>query len=95
MITIIASFELKPECVEEFLAQAEECIAGSRSEEGNISYDLYVSRENSCKYFFVENWKDEEAIQSHNATPHFQKFSGAFAPMLAGAPTVELLEKAR
>ena len=56
MITIIASFELKPECVEEFLAQAEECIAGSRSEEGNVDYNLYVSRENSCKYFFT--WLD-------------------------------------
>ena len=95
MITIIASFELKPECVEEFLAQAEECIAGSRSEEGNVDYNLYVSRENSCKYFFIENWKDEEAIKFHNSTPHFQKFSAAFAPMLAGNPSVELVEKAR
>ncbi|MBQ9031453.1 MAG: antibiotic biosynthesis monooxygenase [Parasporobacterium sp.] len=93
MITIIASFELKPECVETFKELAAECIEGSRREEGNADYNLYVSKTSSTRFFFIENWKDEKAIELHNATPHFQKFSEGFGPLLAGEPTVEVVEK--
>lgn len=94
MITIVASFELKPECIESFLAQASECIEASRKEEGNVDYNLYVSRSDPNKYFFIENWKDEHAIELHNASAHFLKFAGAFGSCVAGEPKVELLKKA-
>ena len=89
MITIIAMFELKPECVDTFKGLAAECIEASRKEEGNVSYNFYAGKEDKNKYFFVEVWKDDDAIASHNASAHFQKFAGAFGPMLAKPPVVE------
>lgn len=89
MITIIAMFELKPECVDTFKALAAECIEASRKEEGNVSYNFYTGKEDKNKYFFVEVWKDDYAIAAHNASAHFQKFAGAFMPMLAKAPVIE------
>lgn len=94
MITIIAAFELKPECVAEFKGLAAECIEASRKEEGNVDYQFYVSKNDANKYFFVEVWKDEEAIELHNASAHFQKFAGAFMPMLAKEPMIEQAVKA-
>ena len=44
MITIIAIFELKPECVETFKGLAAECIEASRKEEGNVSYNFYTGK---------------------------------------------------
>ena len=58
LITIIAIFELKPECVETFKGLAAECIEASRKEEGNVSYNFYTGKEDKNKYFFVEVWKD-------------------------------------
>lgn len=89
MITIIAMFELKPECVDNFKSLAAECIEASRKEEGNVSYNFYTGKEDKNKFFFVEVWKDDEAIETHNASEHFQKFVGAFMPMLAKAPVIE------
>lgn len=89
MITIIAMFELKPECVDTFKGLAAECIEASRKEEGNVSYNFFAGKEDKNKYFFVEVWKDDDAIASHNASAHFQKFAGAFGPMLAKPPVVE------
>lgn len=89
MITIIAAFELKPECVEQFKTLAAECITGSRAEAGNVDYNLYVSKNSENKYFFIETWKDEQAIAQHNETPHFLKFAAGFGPLLAAEPVVE------
>ncbi len=44
MITIIASFHVKQECVD-----------ASRQEEGNSSYHLYTGKIDGTKFFFVEN----------------------------------------
>ncbi len=89
MITIIAMFELKPECVDTFLGLAAECIEASRKEAGNDDYRLYRGKDNEYKYFFVERWKDEQAIETHNASAHFQKFAAGFTPLLAGSPVIE------
>ena len=89
MITIIAMFELKPECAGSFKGLAAECIDASRREEGNVDYRFYAGKEDKNRYFFIEVWKDEEAIAAHNASTHFQKFAGAFMPMLAKAPIIE------
>ena len=89
MITIIAMFETKPECAEAFRALAFPCVEASRKEAGNISYGLYTGKEDTNKFFFVEVWKDEDAIASHNASAHFQAFAGAFMPLLAKPPVIE------
>ena len=93
MITITASFIIKPECTDKFKTLAAECIAGSRAEAGNISYNLYVSRQDPNRFCFIENWKDEQAIETHNSTAHFLKFSEGFAPLLDGTPSIDLLEQ--
>ena len=89
MITIIASFHVKPECVDTFKAMAVECVEASRKEEGNSSYHLYTGKTDRTKFFFVENWKDEKAIETHNASTHFQKFAGAFSPLVSEPPVIE------
>ena len=94
MITIVALFETKPECAEEFKKLAEPCIEASRKEEGNVSYGFYSGKEDGNKYVFIEVWKNEDAILTHNASEHFQRFAGAFMPLLAKAPVIEQVVEA-
>lgn len=89
MITIIAMFDVKPECAEAFRELAAPCIEASRKEEGNVSYSFYTGKDDKNKFFFVEVWKDESAIAEHNASAHFQSFAGAFMPLTAKAPVIE------
>ncbi|MCR5769667.1 MAG: antibiotic biosynthesis monooxygenase, partial [Butyrivibrio sp.] len=67
MVTIIATFNVKEDCVSKFETLAKECIVASRKEAGNVDYHLYTGKEDKTKFFFVEVWKDDEAINTHNA----------------------------
>ena len=71
MIKIVARSVIKPGKKEEFLSLVEELIAESRKEEGCISYDLHEDINSPNCLAFIEEWKDEEAIKIHNASPHF------------------------
>ncbi len=89
MITIIATFNVNEDCANKFESLAKECIVASRKEEGNVDYHLYTGKEDKTKFFFVEVWNDDEAINTHNASEHFQKFVGAFGDLVSSAPVIE------
>ena len=71
MIKIVAKNYVKPECVQAFKDTAKELIEKSRAEEGNIFYTLNVSVNDPNTLVFIENWKDQAAIESHNKSEHF------------------------
>ena len=48
MIKIVAKMFVKPECVEDFKAQAKELVQKSAAEEGNVSYTLNGSTSDPC-----------------------------------------------
>ena len=84
MIAITAKCILKPEAIDEFLTVASGLVKESRNEAGNISYELFRSTENPAVFTFIECWKDKEAIDFHNSTPHFLGFVDAAGPLFAG-----------
>lgn len=71
MIKIVAKMLVKADKVEEFKAVAKELVEKSRAEAGNVFYSLNVSTTNPRLLAFIECWKDQEAIDIHNATEHF------------------------
>ncbi len=58
-------------------------IAPTREEPGCIRYEMLHNRENSREFTFVEEWRDEAALQSHFATDHIQNALGKFPDLLA------------
>lgn len=85
MIIIHAEMKVNNELEAEFLASVKELIEASRAEQGNESYKLLKDMEQDNTYLMVEQWKDQEAVSSHNASPHFQDFV-AKAPKYLTAP---------
>ncbi len=71
MIRIVADNFVKPEAKAEFLKLAEQLVACTRQEEGNISYHLHQDKADENHLTFIEEWKDEESIKMHNASEHF------------------------
>ena len=71
MIKIVAKNYVKPECVQLFKDTAKELIEKSRAEEGNIFYTLNVSKNDPNTLVFIEDWKDQAAIDFHNNTDHY------------------------
>jgi quinol monooxygenase YgiN len=77
VLTIIANVIVYPEFKDELLPAIEAVVKATRQEEGNISYDVYEDINNSLRFTFIENWKSQSAIASHNASAHFIEFAKA------------------
>jgi quinol monooxygenase YgiN/quercetin dioxygenase-like cupin family protein len=46
--------------------------APTRSEEGNLTYDLYQSLDRPDRFMRLEVWRNDEALELHKATPHLK-----------------------
>ncbi|MDE4907412.1 antibiotic biosynthesis monooxygenase [Methanogenium marinum] len=93
MISIIAKCQVKPETVNELKKLALDLVAVSRKEEGNISYNFYAEISDSSRFTFIEEWKDQEAIDIHMKTAHFQDFGAKAGPLFAGPLDIALYNK--
>ncbi len=90
MIKIVAKNYVKPECVQAFKDTAKELIEKSRAEEGNIFYTLNVSVNDPNTLVFIENWKDQAAIDFHNKSEHFTGIVPKLGQLCAREGEVEL-----
>ncbi len=71
MIHIIAEGTLPQKNKDTFLELAKPLVEASQNEAGNIFYHLHQNLEDEQKIAFIECWKDQNAIDTHNASKHF------------------------
>ena len=46
---------------------------GTKNEKGNLSYDIYQSEENHNVLFLHERYADQEAVEIHKNSAHYQE----------------------
>lgn len=90
MLKIVAKFIIKEAKVEEFKKHAEVLAAETRNEEGCISYQLLQNIDNSEILFFIEEWKDQEAIDKHNNSKHFTELLPKLTANLKEDPSINI-----
>ena len=73
MIKIVAKKLVKEGKVQEFKEIVGELVEKSLAEEGNVFYSINVSTKNPRMLAFIECWRDQEALDIHNVTEHFQR----------------------
>ena len=93
MITIVARGSVHADKVAVLERLALDLVEASRSEEGNVSYDVYADLADPAKFTFIEVWKNREAIDIHNATSHFQGFVEKAGALFAGPLEIALCRK--
>lgn len=85
MIIIHAEMKVNREVEAEFLEAVQQLIESSRAEAGNVSYKLLKDTDQNDTYLMIEKWEDQQAVEAHNASSHFQTFV-AKAPKYLTAP---------
>jgi quinol monooxygenase YgiN len=83
---VILRLTAKPEKVEELKSVLAGLVAPTRKEPGCISYEILQNNADPCDFTFVEEWRDETAINSHWASAHVQAALAKGVPLLAAAP---------
>lgn len=87
--TIVARAEVQKGKEQEFIQKTENLIKSTRKEDGNISYHLYQSPEDPARFIFYEEYKNDEAINAHSASEHFNAFAKSIENILAKELIIE------
>lgn len=74
MIVLNVFFSVNPDQVEPFQTLMTHLVEQSQQEQGNLRYQLAQDVLNPLQYTLIEHWKNQEAIDFHNTTPHFVQF---------------------
>ena len=86
---IVARVEVKQGQEKAFIEIASKLVEATRAEEGCLFYMLYQSTENPSIFVFYEEYKDDEAFETHAASAHFAAFAEAIGDMTAGELVVD------
>lgn len=89
MLLVVARAVVKPENKAKFIELAQELVAKTRQEPGNISYTLLEGLEEDL-LTFSEQWKDKAALEEHFASEHFQRLIGQLGALQEGQAQVDL-----
>ncbi|MGB3864833.1 MAG: putative quinol monooxygenase [Xanthobacteraceae bacterium] len=95
MIYIVATLTVKPEMRAELIDGAKACIAATRQEPGNVSYDLHESVTDPTRMVFVEQWENAEALGPHRQSDHMKTFGRIAAKCLSAPAKIEIITPAK
>lgn len=73
-ITLLVTGTAKPERFEELKRRLTELAKLTRSESGNICYELHEIDGKTGEFFLYENWKDQTALDLHMKKDYLQQF---------------------
>lgn len=88
MKIINVELTVKPGMQKDYEAFIDKLVQGSRGEAGNVSYDHFKKIGSDNEYEIIEHWKDADAVEFHNNTPHFQVFLSGVGDFLTKAPVI-------
>ena len=89
MLTVVARAKVKPENQAKFVELAQEMVAKTRAEEGNISYTLLEGVGDDLMTF-LEQWQDKKALDLHMRTEHFQRIVKLLGDLQDGPAQMDL-----
>jgi quinol monooxygenase YgiN len=81
-LMIVVEFELKPQHTSDFIQLMKGHAELSRQEDGCEQFDVLQAQEEPNKVFFVEAWRDAEALAVHSKVPRMEENRASYTPWL-------------
>jgi quinol monooxygenase YgiN len=92
---IVAKLSVKPEKIKEFTKAAKEIIEKSNKEPGCKFYQLYQDPYENSKFVFVEEYKNQAAVDEHFAADYFKAFGPKITDLVAAPAEIKVISKAK
>ena len=89
-IAIFASIHAKPEHRDEVLQALQQMVVATRSEPGNLRYDLFERDGAPGSFDLYELYVDHDAVQAHRQSAHYLDYRQRTAAWLANPPEVKV-----
>jgi len=75
MLALVVTIKIKPGYRDAFVESLLDDARGSvNSEPGCLRFDILQDNADRNRIFLYEVYKDEQALETHRQTPHFQKW---------------------
>ncbi|MFP0822403.1 putative quinol monooxygenase, partial [Acinetobacter baumannii] len=65
-------------------------IEPTLQEEGCLKYELYISENDSSRYFFLEEWRSREDLDIHLASDYIQSLFGNIQSLIESSDIIEI-----
>ena len=91
MIRVVATHVVPEENLEAFKALAEQVVPASQKDPGNVYYVLSQSVEDPKRIAMIECWEDQESLDGHMATEHFQTLCPKMGELCDGPIDIQVL----
>lgn len=72
-ITMLVTFNVKPEQLEVFKTALTEDAQNARNESGNVTMELYQHKDKTNTLYFFERWTNQKALDEHFEKPYTKK----------------------
>jgi len=92
---IVAKLKVKPEKVKAFTEAAKEIIEKSNKEAGCKSYQLYQDPYDNTRFVFVEEYKNQAAVDAHFASDYFKAFGPKIGDLVAEPAKIKIITVAK
>jgi quinol monooxygenase YgiN len=83
-LTLVAFLRAQPGKGDELGSRLQALIAPTRSEPGNINYDLHRSNEDPDLWMLYENWTTPADLEAHFQQPYLKAFISRLDEVLQG-----------
>jgi quinol monooxygenase YgiN len=93
MLTVIARIKAKPGMEKQMQQDLLSLLTPTRSEIGNINFDLLIDINDPTVFILYENWEDRAALDAHFEQPYVKQVLQAYEVTLAEPITANFLSK--
>jgi autoinducer 2-degrading protein len=83
MLIVHVHVHVKPESIEAFREATLENARNSIKEPGIARFDVLQQSDDPARFLLIEIYRTPDAPGQHKATPHYEKWRNAVAPMMA------------
>lgn len=82
-LKVIARIKARPEKIDELRALLGGLVEPTRAEPGCLRYELLHNTADPTDFTFVEEWRDDAALESHFSTAHIKAALARFNELAA------------
>jgi (4S)-4-hydroxy-5-phosphonooxypentane-2,3-dione isomerase len=73
-LVLVVRIKIKPDSIDKFMVALMENATAARTEPGCLQFDVLVDPEDRTHLMLYEVYRDADAFEAHQQTPHFRKY---------------------
>ena len=83
MYVVCVTVHVTEDKVAEFIAATLDNASGTRTEPGNVRFDVLQREDEPTRFFLYEVYRSAEDFAGHQQTPHYLRWREAVTPWMA------------